>query len=203
MRALCIALIAIAGCHESKSEPQVATPSTSTTPAAEPGPATTAPAEPSPAATAPAGPAPAPLATPPPKPAKIKIVVRANARASVRWGKKVLGQTPLTVERPRDSGPIDLVLRAAGYFPVHTRVFTFRNDSIGVHLTKVENRMTLFGAKQEPAATPDGGVPAPTTPAPAATTPPGGTTPPGATPPPAPQPAATPQQPAPVPPPSQ
>ena len=102
-----------------------------------------------PAATPP-GPGPDPSAvTPAVPPSKIKIVIRTTPRTSVSWGKKQLGVTPVTLERPRDSGPVDLVLRASGYFPVHTRAYTVKNESIGVKLTKLSDRMALFGAKQE------------------------------------------------------
>jgi hypothetical protein len=82
---------------------------------------------------------------------KIKIVVRSNPPKSlVFWGRKKLGETPLTFERPRDSGPVDLLVRNEGYFPVHVRAYTFRNDTVSVKMTKVENRQSLFGAKKEP-----------------------------------------------------
>ncbi len=79
------------------------------------------------------------------------------AKVFVHWGKKSLGLTPLNFERPRDSGPIDLVLRLAGYFPVRTRAYTVKNDLVSVKMVKLENRMTIFGAKQE--LPPDGGTP--------------------------------------------
>jgi hypothetical protein len=49
---------------------------------------------------------------------------------------------------------------------VHTRAYTFRNDTLWVKLTKLDDRMTLFGAKRDvneppPGSTPDGGVPPP------------------------------------------
>src|SRR5690606_16188077 len=44
-------------------------------------------------------------------------------QASVSWGAKRLGfidrGRPLVVERPRDSGPLDVIIRAQGYIPVH------------------------------------------------------------------------------------
>jgi hypothetical protein len=111
------------------------------------------------------GPAPAPPLVPPkPRPAKVKIVVRATPRAQVSWGKEDLGWTPVTLERPRDSGPVDLVVRADGYLPVHTRAYTFRNDSLSVRLTKVADKMSILGARKElpPEAPPDGGAAPPT-----------------------------------------
>ena len=98
--------------------------------------------------------------TPEVPPAKVKITIRSSPKADVRWGRKSLGVTPVTIERPRDSGPIDLVLRSGGYFPVHTRAYTVKSDSLSVHMTRLKDRMTLFGAKAElPPDVPDGGAP--------------------------------------------
>ena len=102
-----------------------------------------------------------------PLPPKIKIIVHSRGpdkgTAFVFWGKKKLGETPVTLERPRDSGPVDLVVRSEGWFPVHTRAYTFRNDVIYVKMTKLDDRKTIYGAKQDaeppPGSTPDGGVP--------------------------------------------
>jgi hypothetical protein len=135
-------------------------------------PATGTPAEP---VAAPAASAPAPVAQRSPK---VKIIVRSiPPKAIVFWGKKKLGETPVTLERPRDSGPVDLVVRSDGFFPIHTRAYTFHNDTIYAKLTKVEERMSLFGAKHDattqlPAPPPgsDPGAPAPS-PLPPAPTP--------------------------------
>ena len=109
-----------------------------------------------------------------PLPQKVKIIVHSRGpdkgTAFVFWGKKKLGETPVTLERPRDSGPVDLVVRSEGWFPVHTRVYTFRNDVVYVKMTKLDDRMTIYGAKHDanelpPGTTPDGGAP-PTAPPP-------------------------------------
>ncbi|HEY2744914.1 MAG TPA: hypothetical protein VGL86_09845 [Polyangia bacterium] len=114
-------------------------------------------------------------AVPKPLPPKIKIIVHSRGpdrgTAFVFWGRKKLGDTPVTLERPRDSGPVDLVVRSEGWFPVHTRAYTFHNDVVYVKMTKLENRQTIYGAKQDaneppPGSTPDGGTPPPA-PAPA------------------------------------
>jgi hypothetical protein len=72
---------------------------------------------------------------------------------------------PLVVVRPRDSGPLDLVVRAAGFLPVHTRAYTFSDSRVAVKLTPVEEKNTLFGFRAEvppvAAANPDGGAPPP------------------------------------------
>jgi hypothetical protein len=86
-------------------------------------------------------------------------------KAMVRWGHKTLGTIPvprpMVVERPRDSGPLDLVIRAAGFLPVHTRAYTFSDSRVAVKLTPPSEKNKLFGYKQEPAPNPDAGVPAP------------------------------------------
>jgi hypothetical protein len=99
-------------------------------------------------------------------------------KAQVKWGGKNLGliptPKPLIIERPRDSGPLDLVIRASGYLPVHTRAYTFSDSRVSVKLTPPTEKNKLFGYKQEPVANPDGGPPpapgsamtAPATPAP-------------------------------------
>ena len=90
-------------------------------------------------------------------------------KAVVKWGNKNLGMIPvprpLVVVRPRDSGPLDLVIRAAGFLPVHTRAYTFSDSRVAVKLTPVEEKNTLFGFRAEVppvgAANPDGGAPPP------------------------------------------
>jgi hypothetical protein len=93
-------------------------------------------------------------------------------KAMVKWGRKSLGvipvPRPLVVERPRDSGPLDLVIRAPGYLPVHTRAYTFNDSRVAVKLTPPEEKSKLFGYREEPAPNPDAGVPAAPMPAPPA-----------------------------------
>jgi hypothetical protein len=126
--------------------------------AAEEAQGATPPAEEAPSATPNAADAPPPAtaatAAAAPRP-KIRIIVRSNPpKANVFWGKKALGPTPVILERPRDSGPVDLVVRSDGYFPVHTRAYTFRTDALSVRLTKVEDRLTLYGAKRDAESAP-------------------------------------------------
>jgi hypothetical protein len=95
-------------------------------------------------------------------------------KAVVKWGNKTLGvipvPRPLVVVRPRDSGPLDLVVRMTGFLPVHTRAYTFSDSRVAIKLTPVAERNTLFGYRQEVppegGANPDGGAPPPA-PAPA------------------------------------
>lgn len=73
-------------------------------------------------------------------------------RASVMWGNKRLGFTdrgkPLVVERARDSGPLDVVVRAQGYLPVHARAYTFNDAFIDVKITPIDKKDTLYGYQQ-------------------------------------------------------
>jgi hypothetical protein len=90
-------------------------------------------------------------------------------KAQVKWGGKTLGPIPaprpLVIERPRDSGPLDLVIRAAGFLSVHTRVYTFSDSHVSVKVTPPSEKSKLFGYKQELTPNPDGGPPPAPTPA--------------------------------------
>jgi hypothetical protein len=133
------------------------------------GPSVVAPSVASPAA--PAGAAPAPTAAPAqasdagaPK-STVKLVFRTfpPRRALVMWGGKRLGfidrNAPLVVERPRDSGPLDVVIRADRYLPVHTRAYTFNDSAIDVRITPIEKKDTIYGYKEP--LPPDAGAPFP------------------------------------------
>jgi hypothetical protein len=103
---------------------------------------------------------------------KVNITIQTvpPRKAVVKWGNKSLGMIPvprpLVVVRPRDSGPMDLVVRATGFLPVHTRAYTFSDSRVAIKLTPVEEKNTLFGFRAEVppegAASPDGGAPPPT-----------------------------------------
>jgi len=86
-------------------------------------------------------------------------------KAVVMWGPRPLGKiggkrTPLIIFRPRDSGPLDVVIRADGYLPVHTRAYTFTDSKLDVKLTLAGEKHTLFGYREElpDAGAPDGGA---------------------------------------------
>jgi hypothetical protein len=106
------------------------------------------------------------------KPDTVRILLQTSParRAFVRWGRKSLGvipgSRPMVLVRPRDSGPLDLVIRASGYLPVHTRAYTFSDSRVVVKLTTPEEKSKLFGYREEIPPAIDGGVPDPT-PAPA------------------------------------
>jgi hypothetical protein len=93
-----------------------------------------------------------PAANPPPiipTTARIEFSTVPAVDASVTWGKTRLGRIaprrPLVVVRPRDSGPLDVIVRAEGYLPVHTRAHTFADTKVLVKLTKPEQKNTLLG----------------------------------------------------------
>jgi hypothetical protein len=81
--------------------------------------------------------------------ATVMFTVQPSVQATVTWGKKRLGIIkpgyPLYVVRPRDSGPLDVVVQAQGYLPVQTRAYTFNDSKMLVKLTKPEESHTLLG----------------------------------------------------------
>src|SRR5690349_11072783 len=115
-------------------------------------------------------PAPAPGAAPPaaPKPPSNTVrivftVLPSSKKATVMWGKKKLGliapHAPLIVQRPRDSGPLDVVVKSDGCVTVQTRAYTFEDSKVSVKLTPNDQKNTLLGYREEQPET-DGGVPA-------------------------------------------
>jgi hypothetical protein len=93
------------------------------------------------------------------------LTVPPAPRVLVFWGKRRLGviapKQPLILQRPRDSGPMDLILQSEGYVPVQTRAYTFADNKLTVKLTPLAQKNTLLGYRQElpPDATLDGGAP--------------------------------------------
>ena len=112
----------------------------------------------------PGGPPPA-VASPVPPSANVKIVftvIPSNTKkAMVFWGKKRLGiiapHAPLVVTRPRDSGPLDVIVKSDGFVTVQTRAYTFADSKVAVKLTKLAEQNTLLGYREE--LPPDGGAP--------------------------------------------
>jgi hypothetical protein len=102
----------------------------------------------------------------PPLSPNVKIVfeVVPKVRATVRRGKETLGVIPrrgtLTIERPRDSGPLDVVIRAPGFVTVFSRAYTFDDATVDVKLTPNDKKDTLYGYK-EPLPPEDAGAPEP------------------------------------------
>lgn len=68
--------------------------------------------------------------------------------AEVAWGRKklgVAGRKPLELLRPRQSGPLDLVIQAPGFLPFHTRMHTDRDDTLVVRLVRPGEARSLLG----------------------------------------------------------
>ena len=65
---------------------------------------------------------------------KIKLLADARRQAHVFWGRKDLGVAPLEIARPRGSAPLDLTIQAPDCLPLHTRVFTDRDDTLSLRL---------------------------------------------------------------------
>jgi hypothetical protein len=65
---------------------------------------------------------------------RIKLVAEARRQAHVFWGRKDLGVAPLEIVRPRGSAPMDLTIQAPDCLPLHTRVFTDRDDTLSLRL---------------------------------------------------------------------
>lgn len=75
----------------------------------------------------------------------IKIIIDPRRKARVTWGRKDLGLAPLEIQRPRNSGPLDLVVQAPGYLTLHTRAFTDRDDKLALRLFTEEEGTHLLG----------------------------------------------------------
>jgi hypothetical protein len=109
-------------------------------------PAAPAPVEPSAAPIADAG-----VAQPQQDPTTATIVVATSpaANAWVSWGKKRIGRIkpgkPFVFKRPRDSGPLDLMVRAEGYLAVQTRAHTYADNRVTVKLTPVDKISEVLG----------------------------------------------------------
>jgi hypothetical protein len=75
----------------------------------------------------------------------VRLLVDPPKRAHVFWGQKDLGTAPIEIQRPRGSGPLDLLLRAPGYLTFHTRAFTDRDDKVTIHLVPESEAPRMFG----------------------------------------------------------
>ena len=64
----------------------------------------------------------------------IKLLADARRQAHVFWGRKDLGVAPVVLVRPRGSAPMDLTIQAPDCLPLHTRVFTDRDDTLSLRL---------------------------------------------------------------------
>jgi hypothetical protein len=90
-------------------------------------------------------------------PPNVRLVLRVGpVDAEVTWGAKRLGLVkrtePLEILRPQHSGPVDLVIRAAGFVPYHTRLFTDADDRVTVDLVRPSAGPGLTEWKVKPPA---------------------------------------------------
>jgi hypothetical protein len=106
------------------------------------------------------------------------ITVPSQKGVQVLWGKKRLGvvapHQPLILQRPRDSGPLDLIIKCEGFVTVQTRAYTFADSKLAVKLTPLDQKNTILGYREEVPPTPDAGVPPPSAAPPAGAAPPPG-----------------------------
>jgi hypothetical protein len=86
----------------------------------------------------------------------VKLVADQARKARVFWGRKDLGFAPLELQRPRGSGPLDLVVVAPGALTLHTRVFTDRDDRLALRFYAATDAPTMLGyrADDDPALKP-------------------------------------------------
>ena len=96
---------------------------------------------------------PSTTAVKPPSPTvQLTLRVFPAVGATVTMGKTRLGTIAprgvLVLERRRDSGPLDLVIRAGGYVPLHTRAYTFDSNTVEVRLTPLDKKDTIYGYRQ-------------------------------------------------------
>jgi hypothetical protein len=97
---------------------------------------------------------PEPLAVTPGGPeVTLKFLADAARKAHVFWGRKDLGQAPLEIRRPRGSGPLDLLIVAPGFLPLHTRAFTDRDEILPLRLYDEAAARGLLG---HPVGSPSG-----------------------------------------------
>jgi hypothetical protein len=136
--ALALAVALAAACGAPRSGPSPNPPELAAAPTAPPAPAGTSDddllrEEP-------------PVPTPPnAETVTIKLVAEARRQAHVFWGRKDLGVAPLELTRPRGSGPLDLLVLAPGALPLHTRVFTDRNETLALRIYSEKEGTGLLG----------------------------------------------------------
>lgn len=150
-RALAALLLATAACRHEPSAPAAAP-----TAVAVPAPGPRAPLAPSPSPPDDQLVGEAPDGNPTSDTVTIKLVADPARKARVFWGRKDLGLAPLELQRPRGSGPLDLVVVTPGALTLHTRVFTDHDDKLALRLYAESEAPTLLGyrADEDPATKP-------------------------------------------------
>ena len=87
----------------------------------------------------------------------LTLSVSPPVTALVMWGTKqvarvVPGARTVQVQRPRNMGPLDLDIRAEGFLPYHTRLYSDRNDKVSVRLVRPGEAPSLLGFRSSVAA---------------------------------------------------
>jgi hypothetical protein len=87
----------------------------------------------------------------------LTLAISPPVKAVVMWGSKQLARvapdTPtVELQRPRSSGPLDLDIRAEGFLPHHTRLYSDRNDKVNVRLVREAEAPSLLGYRAPVAA---------------------------------------------------
>jgi hypothetical protein len=80
----------------------------------------------------------------------LRLVADAKRQVQVFWGRKLLGVAPLEIKRPRGSGPMDLLVTAPGYLPLHTRVYTDKDETLPLRLYTDKDATGLLGYTPPP-----------------------------------------------------
>jgi hypothetical protein len=154
--ALLLALVVAGACRRAPDAPAAPAPVASAPPASPAPP----PASPDASASASVAPAEedlvgeAPESNPGSDTVKIKLIAEASRKARVSWGRKDLGFAPLELERPRGSGPVDLLIVAPGALPLHTRVYTDRDEKLALRLYAESEGPSLLGYHEPPPSKP-------------------------------------------------
>jgi hypothetical protein len=83
----------------------------------------------------------------------LRLSVTPQVKALVMWGGKQVarlapGSMDAEIVRPRGSGPVDLEIKAEGFMPYHTRLYSDRNDKVSARLYRPEEAVSLFGFKR-------------------------------------------------------
>jgi hypothetical protein len=91
----------------------------------------------------------------------IKLIADPARKARVFWGRKDLGLAPLELQRPRGSGPLDLVVVTPGALTLHTRVYTERDDRLALRLFAEGEAPSVLGYRPPSDAPPTGKAAAP------------------------------------------
>ena len=87
----------------------------------------------------------------------LTLFISPPVKGLVMWGSKQLARiTPdnptVELQRPRSSGPLDLDIRADGFLPHHTRLYSDRNDKVTVRLVRPADASSLLGFRSSVAA---------------------------------------------------